>query len=787
MIDLDLPASELLDLADEATRTLSNFPAIASDVRLATYRSVTTTDPSSRKRVLERFPSLRKDPRFPRSRKPSQASTRLQVREDDGIDDLLGEARPFEDADVQEVLVALFDDANRLNDVRDAIQFNILEHGIEASFIAYCETLNWLLESMPIKTARKFYVAALRELGEADNDAGIEFGGRFDERMEDLRGTRSYVIFLTRGDQNGEAIKLITTRFSDEDEWASNILVRLREREEVRMLEATFSTNLDQFADEGDAELRDFMDEAYEQTERPGELASVFFRYSHSRWKSERTQFNSEQVIRWGTALLGLVGLNNTVAIHVSNAHVTLGDIQSALAVLQQHGSDGNEKIEAKRTGYASLLHLSEHGYTPVDIGHAPTKLYDAYPRRILYLLHNSLPFNSGGYAARAHGLMKGVAALGWDVHVVTRAGYPHDRGIQPDEGHPATEVIDGITYHRMYELEEGYGQVNLLRYLEVYQRALVKKVEELRPSILHAASNHLNGLIGNSVAAWYGIPSVYEVRGLWEITRISRQPEFEGSEYFRMMVALETQACAESTSCLAITQGLIQEINGRLDLPRDIGYLPNGVEVERFSPRKPDTELRRKLGYTPDEVVVGYIGSVVSYEGLDLLMEALPLVRARASKPFKVLLVGDGAYMDEVEEACKEAEVEDLVYFAGRVPHEEVEAYYSLVDIAPFPRLPQPVTELVSPLKPFEAMAMEKAVIASDVHALTEIVQHQETGLLFGKGNAESLADALHTLIEDASLRENLGRQARKWVEEERDWRAISKTLDATYSNLLR
>ena len=325
-----------------------------------------------------------------------------------------------------------------------------------------------------------------------------------------------------------------------------------------------------------------------------------------------------------------------------------------------------------------------------------------------------------------------------------------------------------------------------MLRYFEVYQQHLAKKVIELRPSVIHSASNHLNGLVGNAVAAHFNLPSIYEVRGLWEITRISRQPAFEDSMYFQMMVKMETQACREATGCLAITRGLIDEINRRLEQPREVGYLPNGVEIERFSPRGPDEELRAKLGFPTEAVVIGYIGSIVSYEGLDLLMEALPHVKAATNMPFRVLIVGDGAYMDRVKAACKANALEDLVTFTGRVPHEEVEAYYSLVDIAPFPRLPQPVTELVSPLKPFEAMAMEKAVIASDVHALTEIVQHEHTGLLFEKGKKASLAAALTALINDDMLREKLGKSAGHWVANNRSWFSISRTLADVYSTLL-
>ena len=122
---------------------------------------------------------------------------------------------------------------------------------------------------------------------------------------------------------------------------------------------------------------------------------------------------------------------------------------------------------------------------------------------------------------------------------------------------------------------------------------------------------------------------------------------------------------------------------------------------------------------------------------------------------------------------------------FTGRVPHEEVESYYSLIDIAPFPRLSLPVTEMVSPLKPFEAMAMEKLVIASDVAALEEIVNHEVTGLLFKKDDVNSLTDTLELGITDSRLRNKLGKQAREWVKAERDWPILAKRITDLYESL--
>ena len=784
LIELDLTHEELVDFATQASNLLQRFPRMAADVELATLRAHASKHPTRLAVVVDAFPSLREDPRA-RSLLDRVDAKRMRDFEDDTLlFDVLGQRGLEGTITIEGIMNACADRQRTLNDVRRLIQHDLMVRSADEMDV-YHTALESMLLLSDMKTSRQFYVAALRELGELNAEFGVRFGEAFDARMEDSRGTRSYIVFLNRVGDTPRAIQLLEQGIIEDEEWVAATLSRLREKEELRMLEATFTSNLDVAFERGLPSLQAYMDAAYSESSRKKDLAHVFFRFVHPMYKEERSEALAELAIHWGERILEHSSVSNTIAIHVSNAYITLGDIHAALSTLIAHGSPNSEKIQDKISGLDGLLALHEHGFRPVPLPEVPED-FTPVPNRIVYLLHNSLPFNSGGYAARAHGLMRGVAELGWDVHVVTRAGYPHDRGIFPEDEHPDLEIIDGITYHRMYELEEGYGQVRLLRYFEVYQHHLARKVIELQPSVVHAASNHLNGLVGNAVAAHFGLPSIYEVRGLWEITRISRQPSFEDSTYFEMMVKMETQACREATGCLAITQGLIEEINRRLGQPRDVGYLPNGVEIERFSPRGPDEELRAQLGFPPEAVIIGYIGSVVSYEGLDLLMEALPQVKAATNTTFRVLIVGDGAYMERVQDACEANELDDVVTFTGRVPHEEVESYYSLVDIAPFPRLPLPVTELVSPLKPFEAMAMEKAVIASDVYALTEIVQHEHTGLLFEKGDASSLATVLLRFIEDEELRAECGKTARTWVEQERDWTNISLTLDETYKALL-
>ena len=628
-----------------------------------------------------------------------------------------------------------------------------------------------------------FFVAALRALGEMDTECGVEYGKKYSAVILDHRAMRSLVIFLRRKGDYLDALRLLHhPKFKHDDKtvvWVDDLMALHKDM----LLDGKLKPRYDQFGSDYE-QLQEYMKTLYESMDNDLEIARYNYGYALRVHKSSPDRLLAPCVIKWGKMILEAASTySDTVSIHVSNAYINLGKITEAIQILETYGNPDSVRIKSKIRGYNDLLHLKDHGFA-VDLD-IPIEDYKPIPKRVLYVLHNSLPYNSGGYAARGHGLMCGVKAIGWDVQVITRRGYPHDRKGMSDLSTDDLQIVDEIPYHRLIELKRGYGQINIASYLQAYAEDLAEKVRELRPSILHAASNHINGLVVNAVAKHFNIPSIYEVRGLWEITRISRQPEFEGSEYFQMMSNLEANSASEATYIFAITNALSEEMKRRIGKECEVGFLPNGVHANRFVPKKPNFELKSTLEIPKEAVVLGYIGSVVSYEGLDLLIESLPLVKERTAASFKLMIVGDGAYMPKLHDMVDQLELHDDVIFTGRVPHEEVEDYYSIVDIAPFPRLPQPVTEMVSPLKPFEAMAMEKAVFSSNVQALSEIVQHDETGVLFEKGNSEDLANKLSILISDKKLRERLGKNGREWVVENRDWGSISKTLAEVYDKL--
>jgi glycosyltransferase involved in cell wall biosynthesis len=299
------------------------------------------------------------------------------------------------------------------------------------------------------------------------------------------------------------------------------------------------------------------------------------------------------------------------------------------------------------------------------------------------------------------------------------------------------------------------------------------------------SASNYIVALPALIAARRVGIPFAYDIRGFWEITRLSRESGYETSPTFKVQSLMEAKVANQADIVFTLTEAMREELIGRGVESEKIQLMPNACNPERFIAMDRDDELAARLGIPPDSAVIGYIGTFVDYEGLEDLAMACGLLKNKGIN-FRLLLVGNentsgnerGPISQAVLDAAENAGFSDWLIMPGRVPHEDVEKYYSLIDIAPFPRKPWPVCEMVSPMKPLEAFAMEKAVVVSSVRALQEMVKHEETGLVFEKGNVESLADVLERLVADPALRQTLGKNGRRWVHKERTWAASTDIL---------
>jgi glycosyltransferase involved in cell wall biosynthesis len=479
---------------------------------------------------------------------------------------------------------------------------------------------------------------------------------------------------------------------------------------------------------------------------------------------------------------------NAELAATVRSQLIKLGEMKLPLQLLKEVDvRNGTPPELAISRRLQNDINLWSRGFPLPPKAASPP--YDTQPT-VLYLLHNSLPYNSGGYATRTHGLLQAINQAGrFSIIGVTRPGYPSDHKAHISKPLPANiptfDEIDGVRYERC-EQSWRRSSATLAEYVDAFAWRVENLARKHRCCLIHAASNFPNGLAAALAARRLGIPAIYEVRGLWELTRMSRDPLWHRSEHYAFTASMETQACAAADAVITLTGGLRDLLVERGTPADKISILPNSVNPELFVPAERNQELAQSLGIHPDDVIVGYLGSIVAYEGLDDLLRALSLLRAKGIENIKFLLVGDGAALPSLQRLVAELGLQDIAIIAGRVPHESVADYYSLVDIAAFPRKPLAVCETVSPIKPLEAMCMAKAIVVSSVKALAEMVRHGETGLIFKSGDANDLARSLSVLIDNPTRRQNLGLAARDWATETRTWDTACHTAEDLYEQLL-
>lgn len=489
-----------------------------------------------------------------------------------------------------------------------------------------------------------------------------------------------------------------------------------------------------------------------------------------------------EDLTELGSALLGTPAAGPTSLRRTAQALRNLGGLRIGL-LLEEHAArtappDGRGR--AKITAGRESVDLLDHGWRPTGgdpVAHRPRA------RTVDQLLHSSLPHVSLGYSTRTHGLLTALNAQGWDVRGITRPGFPYGSPAHARGDVPAEDLIDGVTYRRLLDGHRVLPLSPQRDYVDAYVRMVEPALRERGTSLVHAASNYRNGLAAAAVGHRLGIPTVYEVRGLWEYTRLAREPGFDRSDLFALLARLEADACRAADRVITITAALKDVLIDRGVDADAIVVVPNGVNTERFRPMDRDADLAAELGIG-ERTVIGYVGTVQHYEGLALLLDAAATLR-RTRDDFAVLVVGDGEAADDLAAQADGLGLGGTVVFTGRVPHDQVERYYSLVDIAPFPRLPLTVCELVSPLKPFEAMAMGKAVVVSSVAAMSEIVQDGRTGLVFEKGSAPALARSLEQLLDDPTTARRIADEGRRTVMAERDWSVLAERVAGVYHEL--
>ncbi|TGO06693.1 glycosyltransferase [Serinibacter arcticus] len=451
------------------------------------------------------------------------------------------------------------------------------------------------------------------------------------------------------------------------------------------------------------------------------------------------------------------------------------GDLSGAVAAA---GSTG--RLAGRLSSELSTL---QAGY---DLPGRASERRRARPRRsstdvptVLHLLTNSLPTTTSGYAVRSHAVLRAQAAAGLQVAAATRLGYPVTVGRPVVRG---SDLVDGVRYHRLVPWRLAADPAARLVQHRDAARALAA---QLRPDVLHTTTDHLNAVVARSLARELGIPWVYEVRGVLEDTWVASFPTEQraavrASERYGLLRARETELARAADRVVVLGSSVADALVARgVDRGR-IVLAPNAVDAQLLTRAVEPAAARAALGLPREGFWVGTVSSLVGYEGLATLIEAVALERA-AGRDVRAALVGDGVSRPELERLVADRGLGEVVLLPGRVPPAEATGWYEALDVVAVPRLDTAVTRTVVPLKPMAAMALGRPVVASDLPALAEIVGRPGAGLLTEPESARSLADALALLASDPALRASLGAAGRAFASN-RTWAAIGRGYRTMY-----
>lgn len=390
---------------------------------------------------------------------------------------------------------------------------------------------------------------------------------------------------------------------------------------------------------------------------------------------------------------------------------------------------------------------------------------------KILFVLNKAYPTISG-YTVRSDEIIQTLNKLNFKPVIATRLGWSPIL-----EGHTKPNVYkNGYNVYYIDQSDEYLTYKTPIKdYFQKYTEEIEKIILKEKPDYIYAASNFQNALPSLVAGRNHNIPTIYEVRGMWQYTQSTKNPYFYQSERFYLHEKYEIECCKLADRITCICNSLKNYLIERGIDAKKIDVVSNGVNTEELKPIRKDKKLEKTYNLN-NKIVVGFVGSITDYEGLDYLIEAIKVINEKKlyHKEFILFIVGGGNYIDTLKSKVNQLKVANQVIFAGKVSRDMIPKIYSLIDIAPFPRLNTALCQLVTPLKPYEAMAFSKKVLVSDLNALKEMVVPNVNGMIFKSNN---LNDLVHALLEIVD-KDEISDVSREWVKKNKDWNVIGKQL---------
>jgi glycosyltransferase involved in cell wall biosynthesis len=451
------------------------------------------------------------------------------------------------------------------------------------------------------------------------------------------------------------------------------------------------------------------------------------------------------------------------------------GHLQRALTVAGGGTGHENRRLVARMEGDFSCLvpRLRVPQRTAGRIIPGQFKI-SASAATVIHVVTNALPEVQAGYTLRTQGIAQAQVEKGHEVWVVPRLGFPVDIGVI---GAADRLTLDQVNYQRLLPWRGVTSSAGPR--LDQSISALEGLVTKLRPDLLHAHSKHENAQRSLAVGRRVGLPVLYEVRGFLEETWRSRGGNPDTDRY-RMFKDAETWCMEQADLVVTLSETMRAEILRRGIHPTHVVVVPNAVPNAFLDPLPDRIAARRKLNIPEYAYVLGVVSTLTDYEGVQTLLDAMRLIDTPA---VHLLVVGGGPAADDLRRSS--LDLAGRITFTGKVPHADIRSYYAAIDTFCVPRQRTPVTELVPPLKPLEALASAVPLLVSDLPPLLELLSESGAGWSVAADVPEAWAAQIEHLRGQGEERRSKGRQAREWVKEHRTWSRLADTYNVVYSRL--
>ena len=404
----------------------------------------------------------------------------------------------------------------------------------------------------------------------------------------------------------------------------------------------------------------------------------------------------------------------------------------------------------------------------------------------VLYLTYSNIEYEQNGYNTRTQYLLQNINDDKYKVFGVTRYGYPFDKEVGYYQEPPnITYSLDNVDYFKLLTKEDNFNTNNLVDYLKKYIIAVVKLAIETDAKIIHGVSNYWSGIAALYASKYLGLKCIYEIRGFMEENILLIRPELKGSDVLRMIKGLEDKVLSDCDRIITVNKALKKKLISNGVNENKIEVVNNGVSTEIFTPNETKRdELREKYKINSDDVIIGYIGTISNYEGIEYIIESLKKLLAEGYS-VKFLMIGEGNYKNDIVKVIQEYRLDDHVIILDKMKHSDVIPYYNMVDIVVYPRKKYDMCHLLGSTKLLESMSMEKAIIVSNLESNNEII-NQDTGLFCEPNNTEDLLYQIKLLLDNDTLRINLGKNAREWVQQNRNWNLSKESNNSIYDKLV-